>query len=509
MMRHGKGRCCLMTPDPKSFPVDLDSLSSLRLTIGMRGDESPFSHIDSWRSRQDDFVQGGKWKGATFLFDRACRDIDGAIARLTQDVHMRRAEARSVRFNSNVDFIEVTPYSEQYDLHPHHLLATSNGWKKAPARSDPFTGKSSVVMKARRKSVKKALSSRTAKKIRQQILAAANSAIRDLDEVYHNYKNDPSPVHMDTDMVTRPAPPASQSMDIDSEDHSMDIGMFAQPWPKGCRSIFATRTPPANKNKYQKRMGAKKAKKLELDQSSEFTLNSADATTYRALAARCNYLSQDRPDISFASKELCREFSVPNLASFKKLKRLVRYLCGLPRLVYHFPFGEEPKELTVYVDTDFAGCGSTRRSTSGGCVMIGSCLIKHWSKTQSTISLSSGEAELHGIAMGCAQGLGIQSLMKDLGWSLQLRVLSDATAAIGIARRKGLGKVRHLDCTDLWIQDQVRSGRIKLDKIMGAQNPADILTKYVDRKALDMALPKMNLHPTQGRAASAPIAMGA
>ena len=425
---------------------------------------------------------------------------------------MRRAEAQSVRFASNVEIFDIALYSEQYELHPHHILATSNGWKRAPTRSDPFTGKSALVMRARRKSIKKSLCSRSARRIRQQILAAANLAIQNLNEVYDTYQEIHKPTHMETEMIHRPATaPTSQSMEIEDEygkDH-MDISMVARPQPRACGSIFAARTPPANQNKFQKRVGAKKAKRLELDKNADFTLSPSDATTYRALAARCNYLSQDRPDISFSSKELCREFSIPNLASFRKLKRLVRYLCGLPRLVYHFPFQDQPSEITVYVDTDFAGCASTRRSTSGGCVLIGSCLTKHWSKTQSTISLSSGEAELHGIAMGCAQGLGMQSLCTDLGWSLKLRVLSDATAAIGIARRKGLGRIRHLDCTDLWIQDQVRSGRIGLDKVLGAHNPADILTKYVDKKALDMALPKLNLHPTKGRPASAPVAMGA
>ena len=52
--------------------------------------------------------------------------------------------------------------------------------------------------------------------------------------------------------------------------------------------------------------------------------------------------------------------------------------------------------------------------------MLGQCLIKHWSKTQTTISLSSGEAELHGIVFGAAQALGMQSLLKDLGWSMKV-----------------------------------------------------------------------------------------
>ena len=141
--------------------------------------------------------------------------------------------------------------------------------------------------------------------------------------------------------------------------------------------------------------------------------------------------------------------------------------------------------------------------------MIGNCLIKHWSKTQTTISLSSGEAELHGIAYGAAQPLGLQSLLKDLGWSLKIRVHSDATAAIGICRRKGLGKVRHLDTTDLWIQDKVRGKKLEMVNILGTENPADVLTKYVNRQQMEAAISRMNLRSLAGRPACAPMAMGA
>ena len=229
---------------------------------------------------------------------------------------------------------------------------------------------------------------------------------------------------------------------------------------------------------------------------------------YRALAARCNYLSQDRPDITFSSKELCREFSIPNLNSFKKLKRLCRYLAGLPRLVYRYKWQDMPDRIDVFVDTDFAGCKETRRPTSGGTVMLGDCCVKHWSKTQTTIALSSGEAELSGIAAGTAQALGIQSLMSDMGWIVKVVIHSDATAAIGIARRKGLGKIRHLDVSDLWIQDMIRSKRVDLVKVLGTENMADVLTKYVDRASMLRALDKMGLIKMTGRPACAPAAVG-
>ena len=70
---------------------------------------------------------------------------------------------------------------------------------------------------------------------------------------------------------------------------------------------------------------------------------------------------------------------------------------------------------------------------------------------------------------------------------------SDATAAIGIARRRGMGKLRHLDCEDLWIQSKIRSKDVELLKVLGAENPADVLTKYVDARTLQQALNRVNM----------------
>ena len=136
--------------------------------------------------------------------------------------------------------------------------------------------------------------------------------------------------------------------------------------------------------------------------------------------------------------------------------------------------------------------------------MRGSHLVKHWSTTQSTVALSSAEAELTGICKGAAQGLGLQALSKDLGMETTLHVASDAAAAVGICRRKGLGKVRHLATADLWVQDRVKKGDFKLDRVPGVDNPADILAKHVDKTILSKHLGFMGLVFEGGRAASAP-----
>ena len=137
-------------------------------------------------------------------------------------------------------------------------------------------------------------------------------------------------------------------------------------------------------------------------------------------------------------------------------------------------------------------------------MMRGCHLIKHWSTTQTTVALRSAEAELTGICKGAAQGLGLQTLTNDFGTPMTLHVASDAAAAVGICRRKGLGKVRHLATADLWVQDRIQKGDFVLDRVPGVDNPADILTKHVDQTLLSKHLGFMGLVFEDGRAESAP-----
>ena len=131
--------------------------------------------------------------------------------------------------------------------------------------------------------------------------------------------------------------------------------------------------------------------------------------------------------------------------------------------------------------------------------------VKHWAKTQTTIALSSAEAELGGINLGIQQGLGIQSVAADLGFQYKLRVHTDASAAIGICRRRGMGKIRHLDVADLWAQEKIRSGAVTLVKVAGQENPADALTKYLERATLEKCMKLMGMSELKGRAECAPM----
>ena len=138
--------------------------------------------------------------------------------------------------------------------------------------------------------------------------------------------------------------------------------------------------------------------------------------------------------------------------------------------------------------------------------MVGGHLIKHWSSTQKTIALSSGEAELSGILKGASEGLGAQSLAKDLGLELDLIIRADSSAAIGIFQRHGLGKVRHLAMGSLWAQQRIREGDFRLFKCSGDHNIGDLLTKHVPNDLLVRHTLAAGMQFVDGRPESAPSA---
>jgi len=120
------------------------------------------------------------------------------------------------------------------------------------------------------------------------------------------------------------------------------------------------------------------------------------------------------------------------------------------------------------------------------------------------ISLSSGEAEYYGIVKASSVGLGVKATMADLGYKLDLEILTDASAAKGIASRRGLGKTRHVDVHFLWVQARVHRGVLAVSKVWGGDNPADLLTKYLTRDKMNRCMLTFGLEYKEGRSAEAP-----
>ena len=131
--------------------------------------------------------------------------------------------------------------------------------------------------------------------------------------------------------------------------------------------------------------------------------------------------------------------------------------------------------------------------------------MKGWSKTIATLCLSTGESELAAVVKGAAEALGLKAVLRDLGRTVSIDMAADATAAIGMVKRQGLGRIRHLAVADLWVQQRVANGELRVSKIHGRENPADLFTKVLPKEHCFYLMKKLGFDIRDGRAAIAPV----
>eukprot|EP00971_Amphidinium_carterae_P239260 4749684-Amphidinium_carterae.1 len=207
--------------------------------------------------------------------------------------------------------------------------------------------------------------------------------------------------------------------------------------------------------------------KLETAEGDDDFINEEDHKIYRSVCGRLQFASPRRPDLLFTLKEFGT-----GLAKSKKshwqLKHLTRYLRGRSETVLvQVPETAMKEILRAQADSDWAGCQSTRRSISCGMIWWGGVLISSYSRTQSTIATSSAESDYNGACACASEAVYVKELLKFLGEEVQIQLELDASSAISMGSRVGLGKAT-----------------IKLVKVKGTQHPPDVGTKYLSKHGM-------------------------
>ena len=98
--------------------------------------------------------------------------------------------------------------------------------------------------------------------------------------------------------------------------------------------------------------------------------------------------------------------------------------------------------------------------------------------------------------------------MNEFDIQADLVVKSDAVAAIGIVKRQGLGRVRHLAVADLWVQQRSRNNEVVYQKLDGTRNTSDMLTKVVEKEVIQRHMQTLGLQFAPGRHPSTPAYSG-
>ena len=128
--------------------------------------------------------------------------------------------------------------------------------------------------------------------------------------------------------------------------------------------------------------------------------------------------------------------------------------------------------------------------------MLGDHCIKTWSASQGPFALSSAEAEFYAMIEAVTRAKGLLSLASEMGFQGLSNVVhlgTDSSAAKSFVSRRGLGKMRHIEIRDLWWQKEVLEGKVLVSKVLGTENPADLMTKLLGLKDIVSRLKRMNI----------------
>jgi transposase InsO family protein len=219
--------------------------------------------------------------------------------------------------------------------------------------------------------------------------------------------------------------------------------------------------------------------KLLVDTSSELV----DATLYRQIIGSLMYLTNTRPDICFVVNTLSQYLVEPRRVHLVAAKHVMRYLKGT--LDYGLCYtGDHDFRLYGYTDSDWAGSASDRKSTSGCCFSLGSAMTSWKSRKQSSIALSTTEAEYIAACSASCEAIWLRKLLTGL-FDLEMEatmILCDNQSCIKMTENPVFhDKTKHIEIWYHYIRDMVQKGVVKLQYVGTDEQVADVLTKPLSR----------------------------
>jgi hypothetical protein len=238
-----------------------------------------------------------------------------------------------------------------------------------------------------------------------------------------------------------------------------------------------------------KRFGMKDAKpaKTPMGTDEHIDLNkggkSVDQKAYRSMIGSLLYICASRPDIMLSVCMCARFQSDHNECHLVVVKRILRYLVFTPCFGIWYPKGST-FDLIGYSDSDYAGCKVDRKSTSGTCQFLGRSLVSWSSKKQTSVALSTVEAEYVAAGQCCVQLLWIRQTLRDFGYNMsKVPLLCDNESAICLADNPVEHNcTKHIDIWHHFLRDHQQKGDIDVYHISTENQLADIFTKPLEEK---------------------------
>ena len=132
-------------------------------------------------------------------------------------------------------------------------------------------------------------------------------------------------------------------------------------------------------------------------------------------------------------------------------------------------------------------------------ITIGNHVLRVYSTTKCVIALSSAESEFYATTKAGMESTGMIAMLSDFGVTKKVVLEVDASAALGVIERRGIGKIRHLQTCALWLQEQELRRTIRFKKTPVSEKLADLFTKHVPRHTCEIHINGLGCTFEEGR----------
>ncbi|CAB0007771.1 unnamed protein product [Nesidiocoris tenuis] len=217
---------------------------------------------------------------------------------------------------------------------------------------------------------------------------------------------------------------------------------------------------------------------------------------YRQLVGCLMYLMiGSRPDISFALNYFSRYQEYATNEHWTHLKRVLRYLKATNRLGLTFSRNNCENLIESYVDADWANDFEDRKSVTGFLVNVFGNIVSWGTRKQSTVSLSSTEAEYKALTTVICESLFINGILKDILCTEQpIVIFEDNVSCIHLAKNGENNKrTKHVEIKYHFIREKIKNNSVILKYIPTNDQRADSLTKALDVKKFNYFRNLMNI----------------
>ncbi|GJW93969.1 hypothetical protein Tco_0173641 [Tanacetum coccineum] len=193
-----------------------------------------------------------------------------------------------------------------------------------------------------------------------------------------------------------------------------------------------------------------------------------------------------RPDIAHAVGVVSRFMSNPGREHWEAVKWLLRYLKGTSKAT--LCFSRKEVVLEGFSDSDYGGCLDSGKSTTGYVFTVGGTTVSWMSRIQKCVAMSTTEAEYMAIAEAGKELVWLKNFLEELDRAqTECRLFCDNQSAIHLAKNPMFhGRTKHIKIRYHYIRELVSEGTLYLKKILGAKNPANMLTKVVTTEKLKL-----------------------